>query len=532
MKRGLLACLFAVCAGAARAETFKILGPRPLGMGGAFVAIAEGGLAQYWNPAGLDQKDAENSKWGVQLPVGAEATFTGGVLQDANTLGNMSSQFQAIQSAQKSGTAGAMDATKMGAFVQALPTIADLNHNGKGALADVEGGAEVKIGRFAVSVNNFTSIGASPFVDTTNIGLGNGGTGIAGLSYAGVATGAPAAQYTTSRNSIQTAIDTIGFASLNSLICGSAACLSAQNAGLNSSTNLANALVNAAVTNGQSAQQIQDAASQMAQNAAGAAPIIQSGASGKAYTNNQTNLTLRGASLTEIAFGYGRQFFVPGLSLGGNLKLIRGQIGYSRYNVLTNDAGSTNALKNFRDSSAVSVAPAVDLGALWKLNQVVPVLPFNPRVGIVAKNINNPKFDQPATAIANGEGSKYAENAQLRMGLAVSPLHFWNIAADMDLTDNLTPVNGYHSRMFGLGTEVNVFNRSWINIPLRAGIMKNLADTGSALSYTAGFGINFLHFMVDVGGAISADQTTINTQGNSQKVPQSAAGAAQLAFMF
>ena len=59
----------------------------------------------------------------------------------------------------------------------------------------------------------------------------------------------------------------------------------------------------------------------------------------------------------------------------------------------------------------------------------------------------------------------------------------------MDLTNNLTPVPGYHSRMFGLGTEVNVFNRSWINIPVRVGLMQNIEDSASKMAYTAGTGL-------------------------------------------
>jgi hypothetical protein len=220
---------------------------------------------------------------------------------------------------------------------------------------------------------------------------------------------------------------------------------------------------------------------------------------------------------------------LPGLMVGGNLKLIFAKVGYARFDVLHKDSGSTNALKDFKNNAASSVAPALDLGVLWKLDQVLPVLPFNPRVGLVAKNINNPQFSQPDLAKQNGESSHYYENGQLRFGTAISPFKFWNIAMDVDLTENLTPVSGYHSRMFGLGTEVNVLNRSWINIPLRAGIMQNLASSGAKLAYTAGFGLNFMHFMLDIGGAISSDQTQIK---GSSKVPSSAAVAMQLGFMF
>jgi hypothetical protein len=36
-----------------KAEAFSIIGPRPLGMGGAFVAVADEASTVYWNPAGL-----------------------------------------------------------------------------------------------------------------------------------------------------------------------------------------------------------------------------------------------------------------------------------------------------------------------------------------------------------------------------------------------------------------------------------------------------------------------------------------------
>ena len=45
--------LFFLCAGAAHAQPFETLGTRALGMGGAFVAVADDASATYWNPAGL-----------------------------------------------------------------------------------------------------------------------------------------------------------------------------------------------------------------------------------------------------------------------------------------------------------------------------------------------------------------------------------------------------------------------------------------------------------------------------------------------
>jgi hypothetical protein len=526
MNRSLLAALLLLAPGAdVSAEVWHVLGPRATGMGGAFVAVAQGPIAQYWNPAGLAQ-EATASKWGLQAPVGAKVEFTGNVLQDANTLGDLATKYSAVQSAQTNGTA--LNADQMASVVKGIATIKHLNEPGKGVIASIEGGANVKTGRWAVSVNNFTSIGATPFVDTVNVGLGTI-SGAGGVSFNGVSAAAPAD--TTSRDSIASAINTIGYANLNNLVCGGAACIAGQNAGITNATTLANALVNQAVASGVSASAIEQAAATMAANAGEAATVIANVASGNnnPYTNNQSNLTVRGASFTEIAFGHGRALFLPGLMLGANLKMIAGKIGYERFNVLSKDAGSTSPLKDFKNNTASSVQPGLDLGVLWKLDEALPSVPLNPRFGLVARNINNPKFDQPALAATNGEPSKYSLNGQLRSGLAVSPFNWWNISADVDLTKNSTPIPGYQSQMLALGTEINIFNRSWINIPLRAGITKNITTSDSKPSYAAGFGFNFLHFIFDVGGSISSERTTIDSGDN---IPSNAAVSAQLAFMF
>ena len=119
------------------------------------------------------------------------------------------------------------------------------------------------------------------------------------------------------------------------------------------------------------------------------------------------------------------------------------------------------------------------------------------------------------------------------MGAAISPFNFWTISADMDLTKNKTPVSGFKSRMFGAGTEVNVFNRRWINIPLRFGLMKNIAESNSKVAYTGGVGLNFLHLIVDLGGSISTDTEKFKDSGGTEKeVPANASVGAQFALLF
>jgi hypothetical protein len=131
----------------------------------------------------------------------------------------------------------------------------------------------------------------------------------------------------------------------------------------------------------------------------------------------------------------------------------------------------------------------------------------------VGRNLNSPKFDRPDTV-----GGDYTLDRQVRLGLAFNPANFWTLAADVDLTENDTPVDGFKSRQLALGTEINVFNRKAFNIPLRAGIMKNIAESSSKTAYTLGTGLNLLYMHFDVSGVLSTEKTTIDDSEIPAKV--------------
>jgi hypothetical protein len=248
--------------------------------------------------------------------------------------------------------------------------------------------------------------------------------------------------------------------------------------------------------------------------------------------NNASRLILRGGSFTGIGVGYGREIMESGLVLGANIKGIAARIGYDELALNGEDPGQ-GAFSNFKDNTASSFQPAVDVGALWDIRETFPSVPLRPRVGITGRNLNNPKFKQPALATAGGDRSKFSLDGQVRAGAALSPFKFWHLAADIDITDNKTAIDGFRSRMLGLGTEINLVNSPRFNLPVRAGLQKNISKAGnSSLAYTAGIGLNFLHFMVDLGGSMASESTTVQSESEFRKLPNNFSGALRIAVLF
>ncbi|MBI3289329.1 MAG: conjugal transfer protein TraF [Elusimicrobia bacterium] len=252
-----------------------------------------------------------------------------------------------------------------------------------------------------------------------------------------------------------------------------------------------------------------------------------------AGTNN-SKLIVKGVSLAELGVGYGHELpFAPGLYLGGALKIMNAKVGYADYFILRNDDASAGDISSkLKDGARSSSNFGVDLGALWDLDRTFEGVALKPRVGLTARNLNNPKFSRPPAATAAGLMGKFAVNPQVRLGASISPFNWWNIASDVDLTRNLTPVDNMASRQLGIGSEFNVFNRPWINIPLRVGLMRNLAESSAGTILTAGTGLNFLHVILDVSGAVSTKSVPTQSQGKTEKLPREFGAAFQLSFLF
>jgi len=505
------AAALALCATGAFADEWQIVGPRALGMGGAYTAVAVGPAAQYWNPAGLSQGV---NKSGLDISATGRVELTGNAMEVASKLSKMQDQYKAIQRAQQSG--GKVDANTFSAMIDSLNQMNQLNQNASGAVASANGGASLKIKNFVIGLSNYTQIGATPFVDLTNIGLGayTGGSGVT------LNTGTPNSSYQPYANSIATSLSTAfggNPTAMYNLICGASTC-----SGMSTFQQLANGLVKQSQDAGASVQQVSAYADTIAANAAAAAPIINSATSGNAYTNNQTRLNMEGGSFTELGVSYARSVFTDNLHVGLTGKIIQGKIGYYKVSALSDNASSIDALKDYNKYSKTSVQPGLDLGVLYQLPTA-----SRPRFGLVVRNINSPSFDRTDQAKADGKSDKYKLDGQARAGFAINPMNWWTLAADLDLSRNATSVSGYSSRQFALGTEINLVNHKLFNIPLRVGIMKNV-DKGSDVAYTAGTGINMLTFHVELAGMISSKRS----QFDGKDFPTEAGASASVGFLF
>jgi hypothetical protein len=409
-----LAALIAVLLSAAvsaQAEEWTTMGPRAMGMGGAGVALAQGPLASYWNPAALGH--ATENSYGFTLPVSVHAALTGTAIAGANDLKNAQNNCASLGLTACQG--------------QINTAIAELANPTNGLRADGSAGGDFKVGKIAFFLNGFLNVGAVPRIDTIN-------------------------------TSANTALPT----SIN---------------------------------------------------------------------NNTSALIVKGAQIDEFGAGYGHELpFAPGLFLGGDFKIMRAKVGYVSQQIISSNNGQSDIISDLKNNETSSGNVGIDAGALWQMNKTFENAWWNPRLGLTGRNLNNPKFSQPAAASADGVAGKYAVNPQARVGLAVSPLHFWNLAADVDMTNNITPVDGVKSRQLSLGSEVNVFNRSWINVPLRVGLQRNLSAASNMV--TAGAGINLLHLMIDFSGEASPHSVQTQTQGKSTKIPQELGAAVSLSILF
>ncbi len=166
---------------------------------------------------------------------------------------------------------------------------------------------------------------------------------------------------------------------------------------------------------------------------------------------------LRGFEARQAAFSYAYAFWEKTLAIGITAKIIQGAAAYT--GSVSVVGGQDVTMSDNFGKAKLSTDFGIDAGAIYRPSSWL-------RVGVVAKDINQPEFDAP-------DGSKFKLNPQVRGGVAVNPYSSLTLTADMYVTSNKTFVPGVKSQVLSLGAEQTFLSQF---LSLRVGTFKNVQD--------------------------------------------------------
>jgi hypothetical protein len=191
-------------------------------------------------------------------------------------------------------------------------------------------------------------------------------------------------------------------------------------------------------------------------------------------------LLLNGLEQRQVAFSYAYAFADKTFSIGLTAKAVQG----AAYNGSETLQGGQNVKvsSNF-GKPEISTSFGIDAGAIYRPSSWL-------RFGVVAKDINQPEFDAP-------DGSTIKLGPQVRGGVAVNPYSSLTLTSDVDITSNKTLVPGVKSQVLSLGAEQTILTEF---LSFRFGTFKNMQDAKTPFTPTAGLGLRFYAFRLDLGG--------------------------------
>lgn len=498
-------------------EPLPELGARALGMGSSYVAVGEGMLARYWNPASAIQGF---NGFGIQVNAGTGLDFTGGILNFTEGIEQAMGSLGAIQ---ESLDGGALNFEAVAAFFTLMEGLNDLNDPNKGILSQTPTGVSVCIGPVTLAANEYFSIGVDPNIDLDNIGFGIfSNSSFSSFmaprvkTYGKKSSRQPsfsaAADFTPELWAAQSDLVTI----IDYLIAEGELDPSdyPEFEGYTSS-DIAHELINGALDDELlSPEEIIDMVDQVTE----LLPLVDNllNSSSGSFGDNTSNFTIKALGVMEMSLGYSSPCgfldgtFLSGLVFGINFKSLQGYTGYYKMGI----SSATSDLPTGLDDVVISNRLGLDLGFLLDRKEENHF-----RIGLLCRNVNTPKFEVSSEAHSDGI-SYYELYPQMRLGLAFWPFRFWAIAADMDLTRNTTFIKDYYSQMVGLGTEFNVLNRDpFANISIRLGAKYNTATNGdineaisnNKLIYTAGVGVNLATVGIDLAATFNNDRVYLDS---------------------
>ena len=480
------------------AEGVEFQTPGSVGIGGAGVARNNGALTSYWNPAGAA---FSKSTLAVNAGAGAGIQASDGLTENIDLLSTI--DFDNVKDFDTALT-GAAGVRQVGDVVKTLSILNDINTRQGNIAINVIAPVSFSIKNISFGIYGGMEGYVQPVADMINI-LPNTST-TSTLTVAQLATAAG------------TGNTASGYFSATQLAELTAAITVAD--GAVNATQLANAIDTQLKDSGI------DPATALTTITDKTLPIL-TGTGTNTLNKNTTSVMTKAFQYIEVPVSYGRPFDIGKkgkLGLGITGKVIKGTV-YQNEVLLVNRPDNVDAkdiINDITENQKSSSAIGIDIGALYKYENWL-------NIGLVAKNINSPKFDAPmyidTVTSTSIQGSAVELKPQIRTGVAIEPVGWITLAADLDLSENDTVAPGsvvgssIKSRNFGGGFEVKP--ASWLKV--RGGAYKNLAQSnGSVL--TAGFKL----FLLDVDGAMATNTFTID--GN--EVPREVKVNASMSFSF
>lgn len=479
--------------------------------------------AAQWNPANLAlpstarvNEDDHATSLGFQA--GAEALSTNNFYRNSKDL------FDFFEANQGSGIFnGSYTNSNRDEFFELIALVRNLEGDGQGALINATAGFNSRHTNWSVSVNNITDLAGYPQIDLTG-GLKLGDPEVRDAFGNGTATpsGSPSSNYQDVADACE--------ASFND---GS---WSPSQFGITTSkSDMADFIASYAESNNVSESQTKKFCESGNKILNQSAPAT---STNNTFDTEAQRVVFEGASINEASLSYSHSRPVLSLGtipvyLGGSLRFMQGEVAYVEENPFnTNASDSTDEVLDEDEDIEESSNVGVDLGITLDAREALGL-----KVGLVGKYLNSPEFDYPDTHPNNRP--TLTVDPQFRIGVSGYPLDFippygfgrdsWQVTVDYDITKNETLLNGYEKQYLAIGNEFNVVNSFWMNLALRAGVRKNLAESREGRLYTGGVGVRVAGFNVEVSGVVS-DETTKDEDGDKQ--PTLVGGSFNLAYRF
>jgi len=468
------------------AAEWQIVGPRALGMGGAYVAVVNDSTAAYWNPAAFgfyktkDVRKYEDRDFGLGVGVGAGYSIHNNLGEKIDNILNY--DYDAISNDIKN---DGISISNLYDYVNLINNVAKITDK-DAVVFKANGYVASRIGHFGVGVYALGNIAALPILDLQNINVNsNYNNTIESLSKMITYDGNFSVLTPLQQKEL---IDTIS---------------SFTNWSPEYAENFVKAIDESLSANGISS--IDEETYNAVINTAKIASNAQTGGS---YDENESKIKFSGLIYYEVPISYGYAIN-KNFSLGANVKFMKGRY-YESYVSLYDDENDNDLFDKAKDDYEESNTFGIDAGAMYKLGNTVTL-------GVVGRNLNTPKFDKPF-------GGEYELEPQARGGVAFTPFSWLTLAADVDLIENDTNINGYKSQNVAFGAELELLKF----LALRGGYYKNLSESDIDGVYTVGLGLNLYLLRLDAGLAFS-DKTS-KVDGND--IPNEVKAEVALSFEF